>query len=83
MITNFDYVYHVMSLEKSSTRFIEIYYQYQLYEVDNWNKFDVLDYPGLYEDLYDLWHHEMPYGTMKGRDGDPVEWINRKLLEEI
>ena len=26
-----------------------------------------------------MYSDEMPYGTMKARDGDPVEWIMNKL----
>tara|TARA_R110000796_G_C14475780_1_gene426115 strand:+ start:283 stop:513 length:231 start_codon:yes stop_codon:yes gene_type:complete len=39
------------------------------------------------EDLFDaLYNHymttgEMPYGTAKGRDGDPEEWIVNQLIE--
>lgn len=33
----------------------------------------------LYLDLFDHFSEEMPYGTQKGRDGDPVEWINNEL----
>ena len=33
----------------------------------------------LYLDLFDHFSEDMPYGTQKGRDGDPVEWINDEL----
>ena len=33
----------------------------------------------LYMDLVDYYSDEMPYGTMKARDGDPVEYILDKL----
>jgi hypothetical protein len=33
----------------------------------------------LYLDLFDHFAEDMPYGTQKGRDGDPVEWINDEL----
>ena len=33
----------------------------------------------LYQDLFDYYSDEMPYGTMKARDGDPMEWILTKL----
>lgn len=29
--------------------------------------------------LYDHYSHEMPYGTMKGRTGDPSEWVFNRL----
>ena len=42
----------------------------------------------LYMALFDYFSEDMPYGTQKGRDGDPVEWINDELdslglLDEI
>ena len=33
----------------------------------------------LYQALVSMYSDEMPYGTMKARDGDPVEWIMNKL----
>jgi hypothetical protein len=37
----------------------------------------------LYEALFDYYMHsgEMPYGTMKARDGDPDVWIADRLYE--
>ena len=32
-------------------------------------------YNGLYQKLYEHFVNEMPYGTAKGRDGDPDQWI--------
>jgi len=32
-----------------------------------------------YYKLFDLWMHEMPYGTAKARTGDPELWIINKL----
>jgi hypothetical protein len=39
----------------------------------------------LYDALYDHYcaNGEMPYGTMKARDGDPYEWIANKLDKEL
>lgn len=37
----------------------------------------------LYEELYELYYQEMPYGTAKARTGDPYEWILNKLTEEL
>ena len=34
----------------------------------------------LYKTLFELWVHDMPYGTAKARDGDPYEWICDKLF---
>ena len=33
----------------------------------------------LYMDLFDYFSEEMPYGTQKARDGDPVEYMQDKL----
>ena len=33
----------------------------------------------LYQDLFDYYSDEMPYGTQKARDGDPMEWIISRL----
>lgn len=44
------------------------------------------DVPGLYENLYAFYAFEtceMPYGTMKARDGDPVDWINRQARRDL
>jgi hypothetical protein len=39
----------------------------------------------LYHALYDYYsdNGEMPYGTMKARDGDPYEWISDRLADEL
>ena len=29
----------------------------------------------LYQDLFNYYSDEMPYGTQKARDGDPMDWI--------
>jgi len=39
---------------------------------------DVYD-TDLYLDLFDYYSEDMPYGTMKGRDGDPVQYISDEL----
>lgn len=39
------------------------------------------DDPDLWDDLYAHYLDEMPYGTAKGRDGDPDEWLFEKLSE--
>ena len=33
----------------------------------------------LYMDLFGYYQDEMPYGTQKARDGDPVEWLETRL----
>ena len=40
---------------------------------------DLLDCPDLYERLYEYYLPDMPYGTAKARDGDPLEWIFERL----
>lgn len=37
----------------------------------------------LYTDLYQIWVEDMPYGTAKGRDDDPYQWICNRLFEEL
>ena len=39
----------------------------------------------LYHALYDYYsdHGEMPYGTMKGRDGDPYEWVHMRFDQDV
>jgi len=34
-----------------------------------------------YEKLFVYYGHEMPYGTAKARDGDPIVWILDKIGE--
>ena len=47
--------------------------------------FDLADHSKFYEELFDYYSNsgDMPYGTMKARDGDPYEWIQDKLMDEI
>ena len=40
---------------------------------------DIYDNEKLYEELYEYFQSEMPYGVQKARDGDPVEWITMRL----
>lgn len=39
----------------------------------------------LYHSLYDYYsmHGEMPYGTMKARDGDPYEWVTQRFDRDV
>jgi len=34
---------------------------------------------GLMSKLQNIFAEEMPYGTLKARDGDPYEWMSQKL----
>ena len=40
---------------------------------------EVNDNEKLYDELYEYFLEDMPYGTAKARDGDPVEWITEHL----
>jgi hypothetical protein len=40
---------------------------------------EVNDNEKLYDELYEYFLEDMPYGTQKARDGDPVEWITMRL----
>ena len=44
---------------------------------------DIMDIYGgpLYQELFEYFSNsgEMPYGTQKGRDGDPAQWMNDEL----
>ena len=40
---------------------------------------EVNDNEELYFELMDYFAEDMPYGTQKARDGDPVEWITDHL----
>jgi hypothetical protein len=54
----------------------------------DWAKFkaggDIDENVDFYYALYDYWAQsgEMPYGVMKGRTGDPVEWITQQMDDE-
>ncbi len=41
----------------------------------------VSDFDDLYEALFEhfLNNGEMPYGTAKARDGDPMEWLDARI----
>ena len=40
---------------------------------------EVNDNEQLYDELFEYFLEDMPYGTAKARDGDPVEWITMRL----
>ena len=44
---------------------------------------DIMNHHSLYEKLYNYFVSEMPYGTAKGRTGDPAEWIYNRLLHGV
>lgn len=37
----------------------------------------------LFDQLYELYYQEMPYGTAKARTGDPYQWISEKIFAEL
>jgi hypothetical protein len=37
----------------------------------------------LFHALYDYYFDDMPYGTKKGRDGDPHEWVSDRFAQDI
>ena len=56
------------------------------HEVRNFKQTGELEYGSdLYDALYDYYcdSGEMPYGTAKARDGDPVEWISDNLQSHL
>ena len=40
---------------------------------------DIYDNEELYNELFEYCMEDMPYGTQKARDGDPVQWITEHL----
>ena len=40
---------------------------------------EVNDNEKLYDELFEYFLEDMPYGTQKARDGDPVQWITEHL----
>jgi hypothetical protein len=54
------------------------------HEVRNFVAGEELD-QDLYDALYDYYCDmgEMPYGTMKARDGDPFEWVMQKFNDDV
>lgn len=49
-----------------------------LQEVDD---VDVTNDPELFDELYNYFFTEMPYGVAKARDGDPYDWITNALAD--
>jgi hypothetical protein len=37
----------------------------------------------LFDDLYDYYFDEMPYGIKKARTGDPEEWICERFNDDV
>lgn len=45
------------------------------------NRVELSSAKRIYEHFYELWMDDMPYGTMKARDGDPHEWVYERLCD--
>lgn len=41
------------------------------------------NYHGLVMKLYEYYATEMPYGVAKARDGDPYEWLEQAVYNEL
>ena len=46
-------------------------------------KDDIMHHHNLYAKLYKHFVGDMPYGTAKGRSGDPAEWIYNRLVHGV
>jgi hypothetical protein len=44
---------------------------------------DLSDFPDFYDELFEYYFNEMPYGVAKARDGDPINWISDRLQSEL
>ena len=53
------------------------------FDVDGFLDGDVDISDELFKELYEYYVEEMPYGTAKGRDGDPFQWIAYALNEDL
>lgn len=36
-----------------------------------------------HDELYEIYMHQMPYGTAKARDGCPYEWIMERMEADV
>ena len=37
----------------------------------------------LFQDLYDYYFDDMPYGIKKARTGDPEEWVAERFNDDV
>lgn len=51
---------------------------------DGWKRGRPIDNdPEFFQDLFDYYSDQMPYGVQKGREGDPAYWIDGQLSKDI
>lgn len=51
---------------------------------DAWKRGREIDHdPEFFQDLFDYYSDQMPYGVQKGREGDPAYWIDTQLSQEV
>ena len=68
-----------MTLRYEYDQVLEILQKYPEAYVKILDDGEVNDNEELYFELMDYFAEDMPYGTQKARDGDPVEWITDHL----
>ena len=68
-----------MTLRYEYDQVLEILQKYPEAYVKILDDGEVNDNEKLYDELYEYFLEDMPYGTQKARDGDPVEWITMRL----
>ena len=44
---------------------------------------ELIDCPTLYDKLYEYYVDDMPYGTAKGKTGEPYDWILEHVEEDM
>jgi len=46
--------------------------------LETWDMSDAL-----FQDLYEYYFDDMPYGTRKARDADPYEWVAERFNDDV
>ena len=68
-----------MTLRYEYDQVLEILQKYPEAYVKILDDGEVNDNEKLYNELYEYFLEDMPYGVQKARTGDPVEWITEHL----
>jgi len=68
-----------MTLRYEYDQVLEILQKYPEAYVKILDDGEVNDNEKLYDELYEYFLEDMPYGVQKARTGDPVEWITMRL----
>ena len=68
-----------MTLRYEYDQVLEILQKYPEAYVKILDDGEVNDNEKLYDELYEYFLEDMPYGVQKARTGDPVEWITEHL----